>query len=258
MFLLISKMISDSDLVRFLDGFLKIDEIKDESENGVQIDAPTEVEKIAFAVDVRKDIVKKAIGNEVDLLFVHHGLIWSGGLGPLTGKDYEIVRDLIQNNIGLYGAHLPLDVHPKVGNNVELAKIIEAEIAEPFMEYHDTRIARMAELEEEKKVENIARDLEEELDTETFILKEEERVKNIGILTGKGGQALKAAKRNGADLFITGERAYKTYNEAIDLDMPLIFAGHYATETLGVKKMMDLVESEFGFETCFLPGKTTI
>ncbi len=251
-------MISDSDLVEFLDDFLNIDNIEDESKNGVQIDAPTEVEKIAFAVDVRKDIVKRAIEKNSDLLFVHHGLIWNNGLGPLVGKDYEIVHDLIQNNIGLYGAHLPLDVHPEVGNNVELAKTIGAKPREPFMEYKDTKIARIAVLEEERRVEEIARELEEKLDTDTYTLKGKKKIKKVGILTGKGGQALKPSKENGAELLITGERTYKTYNEAIDLDMPLIFAGHYATETLGVRKMMGLVEREFGYETCFLAAETTI
>ncbi len=251
-------MISDSDLVKFLDNLLKIDEIEDESENGVQVDATTEVEKVAFAVDVRQDIVKRAIEEDVDLLFVHHGLIWGDGIGPLTGKDYEIVRDLVQNETGLYGAHLPLDVHSEVGNNVELAKIIGAEPREPFMEYKDTKIARMAFFKEEKTVGEIARMIEKKLDTESYTLKDERKVKKIGILTGKGGQALKSAKENGAELFITGERTYMTYNEAIDLNMPLIFAGHYATEILGVKKVMELVENEFGYETYFLPGKTTI
>jgi len=251
-------MISDSELVEFLDEYLSINEIEDESMNGVQVDAPTEVEKVAFAVDVRKDIVKRAIEVKADLLFVHHGLIWNNGIGPLTGKDYEIVRDLVNEDTGLYGAHLPLDVHKEVGNNVQLAKTIDAEIGEPFMEYKDTKIARMAVLEDKRTVEEIASELEKKLDTEAFTLKGEKKVKKVGILTGKGGQALKTAKENGADLFITGERTYMTYNEAIDLDMPLIFAGHYATETLGVKNMMEIVESEFGSETCFLPGKTTI
>ncbi|MFW6064014.1 MAG: Nif3-like dinuclear metal center hexameric protein [Candidatus Natronoplasma sp.] len=251
-------MISDSGLVEFLDDLLSINEIEDESMNGVQVDAPTEVEKVAFAVDVRKDIVKRTIETKADLLFVHHGLIWNNGIGPLTGKDYEIVSDLIQNEIGLYGAHLPLDIHDEVGNNVQLAKTIDADIGEPFMEYKDTKIARMAVLEEKRTVEDIAIELEEKLETDTFTSEGKKKVKKVGILTGKGGQALKASKENGADLFITGERTYMTYNEAIDMDMPLIFAGHYATETLGVKKMMEIVESDFGYETCFLSGKTTI
>jgi len=255
---MVSNMIKDSEFVKFLDDFLSIDKIKDESENGVQVDAPAEIEKVTFAVDVRKDIVERAVEENADMLFVHHGLIWGGGLSSLTGKDYDIVRNLVHNDIALYGAHLPLDVHPEVGNNVELARTIGAEIGEEFMDYKDTKIARMGVLEEKKKVKDLARTIEKKLDTETFTLKDEDLVENIGILTGKGGQALKSAKEKGADLFITGEKTYMTYNEAIDLDMPLIFAGHYATETLGVKKVKELVEKEFGYETCFLPGRTTI
>jgi len=251
-------MISDSDLIDHLDELLSVDEIEDDSKNGVQVDAQAEIKKVAFAVDVRKDIVKKAVKEDADLLFVHHGLIWGNGIGRMTGVNYEIVSELIKNDIGLYGAHLPLDIHPEVGNNVELARVIGAEIGEEFMEYKDRMIARMAKLREKSKVEDIADILQDELGTETFIFKGEREVERIGILTGKGGEALEPAKKNGADLFITGERTYTTYNKAVSLDMPLIFAGHYATETLGVKKMSEKLERDFGFETCFIPGKTTI
>ncbi|MFP3872557.1 MAG: Nif3-like dinuclear metal center hexameric protein [Candidatus Aenigmatarchaeota archaeon] len=251
-------MISDSELVGFLEDHLSIDEIEDESENGVQVDASTEINKIAFAVDVRKDIVKRAVETDADLLFVHHGLIWNNGLGPLVGREYQIIKELMENDIGLYAAHLPLDVHPEVGNNVELARTIGAEIGEPFMEYKDTRIARLATFEEEKRVDMIAKTLEVTLDTETYVVSGEKEVKKVGILTGKGGQALKSAKENGAELFITGERTYMAYNEALDLDMPVIFAGHYATETLGVRKMEELLTEKFDVETEFLPSRTTI
>lgn len=251
-------MISDSDLIEYLDDFLSIDEIGDESENGVQVDATAEIEKVAFAVDIRKDIAERAIEKNVDMLFVHHGLIWGGGIEALTGRNYDIIRNLIQNDIGLYGAHLPLDVHPEVGNNVELARTIDAEIGEPILEYHGTKIARMASFEDKRKVEDIAKELEEKLDTETYSLQEDEEVKKLGILTGKGGQALSEAKENGAELFITGERTYKAYNEALDLDIPLIFAGHYATETLGVKKIKELLGEKFDVQTEFLASKTPI
>ncbi len=251
-------MISGSDLVGFLDEFLSIDDIKDDSRNGIQVDADTDLDKIAFAVDVRKDILKRAVDADADMLFVHHGFIWGNGLGPLRGKEYHIVKELVKNDIGLYAAHLPLDVHPEVGNNVQLAKTIGAKIGEPFMEYNDTDIARMAYFKKEKRVEYIAETLEDKLETETSVLGGKKKVKKVGILTGKGGMALKAAKENDAELFLTGERTYMAYNEALDLDMPLIFAGHYATETLGVMKMEELVKKKFAVETTFLSSKTTI
>ncbi len=251
-------MISDVEVVKFLDDFLSIDEIEDESENGVQVDAPSKIKKIAFAVDVRKDIVDRAVEIDADLLFVHHGLIWGGGIKKLVGREYDMVRSLIRNDIGLYGAHLPLDVHPEVGNNVLLAETIDAEVGEPFIEYQGTKIARMADFHEKRKVEDIAEELKNKLDTDTFVLRGKEEVKKIGILTGKGGQALSGAKENGAQLFITGERTYMAYNEALDLNMPLIFAGHYATETLGVKKIKELLEERFDVGTEFLASKTSI
>ncbi len=251
-------MMSDSNIVKFLDDFLSIDEIEDESENGIQVDSPANIEKIAFAVDARKDIVERAVDTKADLLFVHHGLIWGGGIRSLTGKEYDMVRALIRNDVGLYGAHLPLDVHPEVGNNVQLAAKINAEVEDPFLEYHGTNIARMARFEDKRKVGDIAKELEEKLDTETYSLQEDEKVKKLGILTGKGGQALSEAKENGAELFITGERTYKAYNEALDLNIPLIFAGHYATETLGVKKIKQLLDQKYDIQTEFLPSGTPV
>ncbi len=251
-------MMSESKIVEFLDDHLSIDEIQDESQNGMQVDAAGEINKIVFAVDVRKDIVERATEAGADMLFVHHGFIWGEGFGTLTGKYYQIVKMLFENDTSLYAAHLPLDIHPKVGNNVELANLLGAEIGEPFMEYKGTNIARMANFKEEKVVVEIAEELERKLDTETYTVGEKKTAKKIGILTGKGGQALEDAKNNGAELFITGERTYTTYNEAIDMEIPIIFAGHYATETLGLKKVKDLLEEKFDVETGFLDAKTTI
>lgn len=253
-----TEMISDSELLESLNDLLSIKDIEDKSDNGLQVDAPGQINKMTFAVDVRRDIVDEAVEAEADLLFVHHGLIWGDGFGSVTGKEYEIVRELIKNDLALYGAHLPLDLHPEVGNNVELARLIGAKIKEPFMEYNETKIARMAKLKKEKKIKELAEVLENKLETETYVVNGNRKVKQIGILTGKGGQALKAAKRNGAELLITGERTYTAYNNALDLDMGLIFAGHYATETLGVRRMQKYIDKEYDIETEFISSPTTI
>ncbi len=251
-------MIGDSDLVKFLDEYLSIEEIEDDGINGIQVDAQVPVEKAAFAVDARKDIISKAVDKDADILVVHHGLFWGDGIERLRGRMYDLIEPLIDSDTGLYMAHLPLDVHDEIGNNVELAKLIGANIGESFMEYKGTKIARMAELREKRRVKNIAQEIEEKLNTETFVLKGDRSVKNLGILTGKGGKALEEAKNVGSDLFITGERTYTAYNTALDLDMSLIFAGHYATETLGIKKLKELVKKKFDIKTCFIAGKTTI
>ncbi len=254
-------MISDSKLVKQLDEWLSIEEIEDDSLNGVQVDAGAEIEKISFAVDARIDTIKETVKSGSDLLIVHHGMIWGGGLGRLAGDTYRKVKILMKNDVGLYAAHLPLDIHPQIGNNVQLAELLGAEPSGRFLEYKGRDIALLAEFDQGMELDEIEFKISKKLDIEPFVLdprNSKEDIEKIGILTGKGGKALSEAYELGADLFVTGERSYMTHNEAIDIGMPIIFAGHYATETLGVKKLMDVIEDEFDHDCEFIETKTPV
>lgn len=250
-------MISDSEIVRFLDDYLRVEDIEDYGMNGIQVDASSPIEKIAFAVDCRMDVITKAVQEDADLIVFHHGLIWEG-LKRITESYYDMIKMLMDNECGLYMAHLPLDIHPEVGNNVELARMIDADVKGTFFEENGTEIAISAELDGEREVGSIADRLSERLDTKTIALQKNVMVKNVGILTGKGGDALGEAKERGLDLFITGEREHRVYTKAVNIGMPLILAGHYATETLGIKALMEKIRQNYEYECMYISSKTPL
>ena len=250
-------MISDSNIVKYLNDYLRVDEIEDYGTNGIQVDAPPPLDKIGFTVDCRIDVVTKAVQKDMDMLVCHHGLIW-GGLNRIKGSNYDIIHMLMDNDTALYQAHLPLDIHPEVGNNVKLAELIDAEITGSFYEDMGEDIAVIAELEEEKYVSEIESLLSKKLDTVIVVLQKNVKVSEIGIMTGKGGDALLEAKEKGADMFLTGEREHSVYTKAVNNNIPLILAGHYATETLGVKALMGKIQKKYDIECKFMSSETPL
>ncbi|MGM0510145.1 MAG: Nif3-like dinuclear metal center hexameric protein [Thermoplasmatota archaeon] len=250
-------MISEDRFIENLNNFLNIEEIEDDTVNGVQIDADTTINKLAFAVDPSRDIIERALEENCDLLLTHHGLIW-GGIKSVTGANYDILSSFIKNDMGLYACHLPLDVHPEIGNNVLLAKMIGAEPVETFMEYKGTEVSLIAELPEPKRVEEISEVMSSRLNNEPFTLKPERQVEKVAIMTGKGGMALSEAYERGVDLFISGEKQYMYFLESMNMDFPIIYGGHYATETLGVKELMEKVEDEYDYDCVWLERHVSI
>ena len=249
-------MLTDSDIVKFLNDYLNIKDIRDDSNNGVQVDTDEDIFNVAFAVDARIDTINEAIKKNADLLVVHHGIIW-GGLNRITGKNYEIIEKLLKEDLGLYAAHLPLDIHPDVGNNASIADIIGAQPVNTFHEYNGSEIALLSEFKEEKPVLEIKSILENEFRRNIDLVeKGPEDVKKVGVLTGSGGDAIHEAIELGVDLFITGERDYTAYNTALDEGINLIFGGHYSTETLGVKNLKEILKQKFNVKTFFLERKT--
>ncbi|MFO7793003.1 MAG: Nif3-like dinuclear metal center hexameric protein [Candidatus Saliniplasma sp.] len=250
-------MISESELVRDLNDYLNVDQIEDDTHNGIQVDADSSIQKVAFAVDARRDIIEKAVDQDADLLVTHHGMIW-GGVKSITKKFYKLISLFLKNDMALYVSHLPLDVHEEIGNNVLLAKTVGSEPVDTFFDYNGTEVCLMAEFGEEKKVSEVAKILSEKLEAETTVYLGDRKVKKVGIMTGKGGSAVSLAKEEGTDLFITGERSYMAYNEAIDMGLPLIMGGHYATEILGIQALMEKVEKEYNFECFWIDGRSDI
>jgi len=250
-------MISDSRFIEALDDYLNIADIEDDTINGVQIDAHMPIEKLAFSVDPSRDIIERAVEENCDLLLTHHGLIW-GGIKSVTGANYDILSSFLKNDMGLYACHLPLDVHPEIGNNVLLAELIGAEPVDTFMEYNGTEVSLIAEFDEPKRVEEVAEIMSSRLNNEPFVLKPEREVEKVAIMTGKGGMALSEAYERGADLFISGEKQYMYFLESMNMDFPVIYGGHYATETLGIKKLMEKVEEEHDYECVWLERHVTI
>src|SRR5205823_10994481 len=178
-----------------------------------------------------------------DLLLVHHGLFW-GGLQQLTGRAYRRVASLIANDIALYSAHLPLDLHPEVGNNAVLARQLGVSLRGEFGEEYGVRIGRWGETDVSRDA--LARQLAALTSSAPRLMAfGPERVRRVGIVTGAAGSMIAQAAAAGLDTFVTGEGPHHTFFDAEELKLNVFYAGHYATETVGVRRWPSTSTSGF-------------
>jgi dinuclear metal center YbgI/SA1388 family protein len=241
------------ELVTYLDNFLRIAEIEDASQNGLQVEGPGEVTQVAFAVDGCQATFEQAVAAGAQLLVVHHGLFWSKPL-RLVGPLFRRVRTLILGGCGLYAVHLPLDLHPKVGNNAELARLLELKNTRPFGEYRGNEIGVGGVLAPPLSLKALA----ERLAWSTgepplrILAHGPEEVARVGCISGGAASMMDQAVSAGFDTFITGEPSHESFHDAAEYGINIIYGGHYATETLGVKALARHLAERFGLETTFL------
>jgi dinuclear metal center YbgI/SA1388 family protein len=188
------------------------------------------------------------------LLIVHHGLFWSSRQ-PWTGKNYELLRLLLENDLAVYSSHLPLDVHPQLGNNAQLCRALGLKNLKPFFESHGQKIGLQVR-------QRISRsELAERLERVTGVKPKlipggPERCERIGVVTGGAGAELKDAANEGVDTFITGEGPHWTYALAEESGLNVFYGGHYATETFGVKALAAELSKKFKVPWQFLDHPT--
>lgn len=245
-----------TELASYLDEYLRVAAVGDDPEalNGLQVANGGTVSRIAAAVDLCEATVRQASAAQADLLLVHHGFFW-GGLRPITGPTYRRLAGLISANLALYSAHLPLDCHPDVGNNPVLARQLGISIRGGFARVGDQPIGVWGELDSDRQalVDRVSGLLGAPCRVLPF---GPSRTRRVGILTGAGGSNIKEAAAAGLDTYITGEGAHWSYFDAEELGLNVIFAGHYATETVGVKALAEHLQAKFGIPWVFLDHPT--
>lgn len=244
------------DVVAYLDEYLRIKQIPDDARanNGLQVENSGRIGSIVAAVDAAQATIDGVIatlepGQPPPLLLVHHGLFWDGNV-PVTGRRYRRLAGLLDHDIPLYSVHNPLDVHPEVGNNAVLAERLGIRVEGWFGDYRGVSIGAWgpgpASLQTR---EALALELDRVLHTmkgsATLIPGGPEKPLRIGIITGAAGSMIAAARDAGLDTFITGEGPHHTYFDAMEWGINVIYAGHYATETLGVQAMASHLADQF-------------
>jgi dinuclear metal center YbgI/SA1388 family protein len=245
------------DLRAHLDGYLRIAEVPDYAGavNGLQVDSPgREVRRIAVAVDAAQATVDAAVAGGADLLLVHHGLFWDGNV-PVTGRRYRRLKALLDAGVAVYAAHLPLDVHPEVGNNAVLARELGIEPRGTFGEYRGWPLGVWGELEIHR--EALAARLDSLLGGPVkLVAGGPERVRRVGVVTGGAGSMVAEARAAGLDAFVTGEGAHHNYFDAEEGGINLYLGGHYATEVWGVRALARELEARFGIAWFFADHPT--
>jgi dinuclear metal center YbgI/SA1388 family protein len=243
-------------LVAYLDEYLRVREVADDSRalNGLQLENSGTLGPILGAVDACQAAIEAAVARGARLLLVHHGLFW-GGLEPIRGRLGRRVRALIQGDVALYSAHLPLDCHPEVGNNVVLARMLGLTDLAPFgrTEGIDIGISGIFSGDRDDLAGRLAQHLGA---TPRVIAKGPSRLDRIAVVTGAGSRTLAEARDRRIRTLVTGEGPHHTFFDAEEWGLNLIYAGHYATETVGVRALGRHLEERFAMDFEFFDHPT--
>jgi dinuclear metal center YbgI/SA1388 family protein len=237
--------VSLNEIVRYCDRILRTGEVHDyeRAVNGLQVENRGTVTRIAAAVDASLATVRLAAAVGADLLLVHHGLFWAPS-HPWTGKRYELLGCLLQNDLAVYSAHLPLDIHPRLGNNARLCAALGLRKPRPFFLDHGQPIGFQAETKVLRS--DLVERLRRATGAKTLVIPGGPATcRRIGVVTGGAGSELKKAASEGVDTFITGEGPHWTYSLAEELELNVLYGGHYATETFGVKALARELSKKF-------------
>ncbi|PYK19858.1 MAG: Nif3-like dinuclear metal center hexameric protein [Verrucomicrobia bacterium] len=249
-------MTSLCEIVNYTNDFLRIREIGDwdNALNGLQIENSGGVTKIGASVDVSTRVLADAAKQNVDLLIVHHGLFWPG-LQPVTGALRRQLELAFENNIALYSAHLPLDLHAQVGNNALLVAALGLKSNQPFFEEKGQLIGVKARASLPRN--ELDRKLQKALSgpVKTFMFGPK-KTGTIGVITGGAGSEIYRIAQEGIDTFITGEAPHWAAVAADELGMNLLLGGHYATEVFGVKALAAHLSKRFKVPWAFIDCPT--
>ena len=239
-------------LLEYLDRYLEVAEHPDYpvALNGLQVDGPAEVGRVCAAVDASEAAITRAVERGAQLLIVHHGLFWDG-LRPVTGRRHRKLKLLIEGGVGLYSVHLPLDSHAEVGNCVLLARALGIDPRNRFGRYQGMELGWWGETEQSRsQLVDTARNA---LHGPVRVLESgPEQVRRVGVITGSGASFLEEAARLGLDTLVTGEGPHHAAIDAAELGVNVLYGGHYATETFGVRALAAHVSERFGLEQEFL------
>ena len=244
------------EIVRYCDRILRTDKVNDYegAVNGLQVENRGSVTRVAAAVDASLSTIKLAIGSRADLMLVHHGLFWNPRQ-PWTGKNYEVLRLLIGSKMAVYSSHLPLDLHPKLGNNAQLCEALGFDDVEPFFMDKDQHIGLQTRMR--MPIDELKRRLHSATGAPPTVLPGGPSVcQRIGVVTGGAGSYLKQAAEEGVDTFITGEGPHWTFALAEELGVNVLYGGHYATETFGVKALAEELSKRFNLPWSFIDYPT--
>lgn len=239
-----------------LDQLLRIAEIGDWSNalNGLQLENGGEISRIGAAVDACEPTITLAAAGKIDLLLVHHGLFWPG-LQPIRGGVYRKLKTAMDSGMAIYSAHLPLDLHPEFGNNALLCKALGFRKPAPFFAEKGSLIGLKSAVRVSRP--ELAKRLEKAVGGPVKLAPGgPEEVRNVGVVTGGAGGEIYRMAEEGIDTLITGEGPHWSYTAAEELGLNLFYAGHYATETFGVKALAEHLSRKFKLPWEFIDHPT--
>jgi dinuclear metal center YbgI/SA1388 family protein len=245
---------SRDEIIGFCDGLLEIEAFEDYCPNGLQVPAGTEVSKLATAVSANLETIEGAISAGAQLLLCHHGLFWDSQERALTAPMAARLQALLVADVSLAGYHLPLDAHPEIGNNALLREGLSLSLdPRPFGQDRGAPVGTIGIDDAGIKIAELARRTGELVGREPLVFDSgPSSIHAVGIVSGGGAFAIGEAGSLGLDALITGEPSEPAMAEAREHRVHFIAAGHYATETIGIRRLGELLAERFGIEHEFI------
>ncbi|EKG36299.1 Nif3-like dinuclear metal center hexameric protein [Pseudomonas syringae] len=241
-----------SPLVEEADRYLNSARIQDYCPNGLQVEGRPQVMRIVSGVTASQALLDAAVDAQADLVLVHHGYFWKGENPCVVGMKQRRLKTLLKHDISLLAYHLPLDVHPEVGNNVQLARQLDITVEGPLDPENPRVVGLIGSLSEPMTARDFARRVQDALGREPLLIEGSQMIRRVGWCTGGGQNYIDQAVLEGVDLFLSGEASEQTFHSARENDISFIAAGHHATERYGVQALGDYLARRFALEHIFI------
>ena len=234
------------------DRYLNSGRINDYCPNGLQVEGRPQVRRIVSGVTASQALIDAAVEAEADVLLVHHGYFWKGENPCVVGMKQRRLKTLLANDISLLVYHLPLDLHPEVGNNVQLAAQLGITVEGALEPDNPRTVGLLGSLGEAMSARDFARRVRETLGREPLLVDSGQMIRRVGWCTGGGQGYIDQAIAAGVDLYLTGEASEQTFHSARENGISFIAAGHHATERYGVQALGDYLARHFALEHLFI------
>ncbi|MGP5528617.1 Nif3-like dinuclear metal center hexameric protein [Psychrobacter celer] len=253
-------------LTEFCDDYLSVSAFKDYAPNGLQVDGGRPIRRIVTGVTACEALIDAAIAEDADAIMVHHGYFWKGEPMTITGMKGQRIRKLMQHGISLIGYHLPLDAHPKIGNNAKLAEMLGLTITEALYPHESHPVGNIATCPPQS-AESLTQTITQALgriplhisghyqylaDAAADTAAAPKLLKRIGICTGGAQDMIEQAAAMGCDAYISGEISERTTHSARELGIDYFACGHHATERAGIQALGDIIAQQFGLSVRFI------
>jgi len=246
-------MIKLINVISYINSLLKVEDFKDHSPNGLQVEGTSSIKKIVTGVSASIDLFNRAVIEKADLILVHHGMFWDSDSPIVQGSSKERLSLLIKNNMSLAGYHLPLDAHPKYGNNAQLIKKLSLIDREPFGCYEGKSIGFVGYTRRKESINDFLNKIKNIICPDALTLQFGEKlIKKVALCSGSAPDLVKEAIKIKADVFLTGEATEWVYHLCKEEKIHYIAAGHHATEKFGIQSLGDHLQKKFSVPVEFI------
>ncbi|MEP0354930.1 MAG: Nif3-like dinuclear metal center hexameric protein [Paraglaciecola sp.] len=245
--------ITNFELLNFLNSVLTPEKVKDFCPNGLQVQGKTKITKIVMGVTASQALIDNAVEVGADAIIVHHGYFWKGESPCLTGMKKKRISTLLEHDINLYAYHLPLDIHPELGNNAQLAKLLGITNITPLQEANSQCVVMKGNFPEAITPETLCQKINHTLDkVPLHEPSSKPKIKTVAWCTGGGQNYIEQVATENIDAFITGEVSEQTIHVAREMNIHFFAAGHHATERYGAKALGEYIQRSLSIDTVFI------